>query len=173
MPRNIEIKARISDLAALRARAASVATAAPIIIDQVDAFFDAPLARLKVRAFSDGSGELIAYRRADRHGPKESVYSRTACGDAAGLAAALAAALPLRGRVVKRRELFMAGRTRIHLDDVEGLGTFLELEVVLRDGEAAADGEREACELMRALGVDARDLVPDAYIDLLARKAGV
>jgi adenylate cyclase class IV len=65
----------------------------------------------------------------------------------------------------------LVGRTRIHLDEVERLGTFIELEVVLRDDEPVHVGEREAHELMEALGISAAALVPDAYIDLLERAA--
>jgi predicted adenylyl cyclase CyaB len=61
----------------------------------------------------------------------------------------------------------MAGRTRIHLDEVTGLGSFLELEVVLADGEDAAAGESEAHDLMARLGVAPTDLVEGAYLDLM------
>ena len=81
--------------------------------------------------------------------------------------AVLAAALPVRGVVRKRRELLLCGRTRIHLDRVEGLGEFLELEVVLAEGEDLAAGEAEARALMARLEVDPGDLVTGAYMDLL------
>jgi len=61
----------------------------------------------------------------------------------------------------------MIGRSRIHLDEVHGLGTFLEIEVVLADGEAAVEGERVARELMAAFGIPESALVACAYIDLL------
>ncbi|KAG0899736.1 hypothetical protein G6F32_017347 [Rhizopus arrhizus] len=64
----------------------------------------------------------------------------------------------------------MAGRTRIHLDRVEGLGEFLELEVVLRDGESAAAGMEEARTLMDGLGVAPTQLRAGAYLDLLASR---
>ena len=89
------------------------------------------------------------------------------CPDAQQLVQALGAVLPVRGRVVKRRELLLAGRTRIHLDQVEHLGSFVELEVVLREDENAAAGEREARELLDALGIPFDALVSEAYIDLL------
>ena len=76
------------------------------------------------------------------------------------------------GRVQKRRALFLAGRTRIHLDEVEGLGHFLELEVVLKDGEASDAGVEEAHGLMAKLGVDRSQLLEEAYVDLLAKGGG-
>ena len=70
--------------------------------------------------------------------------------------------------VRKARHLYIAGRTRIHLDRVEGLGDFLELEVVLAEEDSIKDGEAEAQKLMEPLRVLPEDLVPDAYADLLA-----
>jgi len=79
----------------------------------------------------------------------------------------LGQALGAAGRVRKERTLYLIGRTRVHLDRVEGLGDFLELEVVLADGEAEASGLAEARRLMAALGVDEAALVAGAYVDLL------
>jgi len=165
--RNVEIKARIPDLRAIRAKAASLSSAGPEVIDQTDTFFGVPSGRLKVREFSDGSGEMIAYQRANEQGPKESVYTRVRCEAAKDLVRALASVMPVRGVVVKRRELFLVGRTRIHLDEVEHLGSFAELEVVLAEGDSVVDGRREAEELLDALGIPGAALVPEAYIDLL------
>ena len=169
--RNVEIKARVADPGALRARVAAAATARPVIIGQRDTFFAVAHGRLKLRRFDDGSGELIFYERDDTTGPKTSTYSRSVCPDAAAVEAVLAHALGVRGVVEKRRELFMIGRTRVHLDDVRGLGHFVELEVVLDPSEAAAEGEREAHALLATLGVPAPALLAPAYIDLLERRA--
>jgi predicted adenylyl cyclase CyaB len=73
------------------------------------------------------------------------------------------------GRVKKHRKLFLVGRTRVHLDEVEGLGHFLELEVVLADDEPAEAGVREARGLMEKLDIKPHQLIEDAYVDLLAR----
>jgi predicted adenylyl cyclase CyaB len=167
--RNIEIKARVADPAVLRARVVDLATAAPVNIGQRDTFFNVARGRLKLRRFDDGSGELIFYERDNTTGPKTSRYSKSSCADATEMGAVLARALGVRGVVEKRRELFMLGRTRVHLDEVRGLGHFLELEVVLRDGEPVADGEREAHDLLAKLGVPAASLVAPAYIDLLEK----
>lgn len=63
----------------------------------------------------------------------------------------------------------MIGRTRVHLDDVKGLGHFLELEVVLNEGEPAEAGIEEAHALMAQLGIAPAQLIEEAYVDLLAR----
>lgn len=174
MARNIEIKASVPDLAPVRSRATAIATAPVAFIEQVDTFF-VPGAggdhnRLKVREFADGSGELIAYSRPDQKGPKTSTYLRSPCADASLLVEVLSAALPVRGVVSKRRELWLVGRTRIHLDEVEQLGTFVELEVVLADGESTEAGEREAHALLTLLGIPTSALIAGAYVDLLERR---
>jgi adenylate cyclase len=168
MPRNIEIKARIDDFDATRRRAAEIADEGPIEIAQDDTFFPCNAGRLKLRVLAEDRGELIFYRRADETGPKESSYRICPTAAPEVLRETLAAAYGTAGRVRKRRTLFLAGRTRIHLDEVEGLGDFLELEVVLEEGEPAERGGDEAHRLMDALGVDRSRLVSGAYVDLLA-----
>ncbi|MBK7672594.1 MAG: class IV adenylate cyclase [bacterium] len=170
MPRNIEIKARLGSGPALddvEARAVALATNGPHEIIQDDTFFRCDSGRLKLRAFAGGHGELIYYRRADAAGPKESFYTIAPVEDPDALRRALTLALGTIGRVRKRRTLYLVGRTRVHLDRVEGLGEFLELEVVLRDDETAEVGEAEAHVLMGELGIVPAQLIEGAYLDLL------
>lgn len=167
MPRNIEIKARIDDFDNLQRLARALADGEPEPIAQDDTFFPCPNGRLKLRVFADGRGELIAYDRADVEGPKPSDYSITAVDDPDALRGTLARALGLGGRVVKQRTLLRVGRTRIHLDRVDGLGDFLELEVVLRDREREEDGIVIAHDLLARLQIDRVQLVRCAYVDLL------
>lgn len=168
--RNVEIKARVADLAAIERRAAALADEGPEDLSQDDTFFRCDSGRLKLRQLAPDRGELIHYRRPDQDGPKLSRFTIVPTRDPASLRALLADALGVAGRVRKQRRLYLAGRTRIHLDRVEGLGDFVELEVVLGPGDTVADGEAEARHLMQALGVDAGDLVRGAYVDLLAGK---
>jgi predicted adenylyl cyclase CyaB len=167
MSRNIEIKARIPELSAIRVKAASLASGSAEMINQTDTFFVVPRGRLKVRAFADGSGEVISYDRPNRRGPKESIYQRVACENARVLSQALASVLAVRGVVTKQREVFHVGRTRVHLDQVNGLGCFVELEVVLAPGESVAQGHRDAHDLLRSLEIPDGALVSEAYIDLI------
>ena len=167
MARNIEIKARVADLAKTAAAASHLATQGPVDIHQDDSFFPCPNGRLKLRAFADGTGELIFYRRADQAGPKESFYLRSVTSEPDTLREALTLAYGTAGRVVKHRVLYIAGRTRIHLDEVRGLGSFVELEVVLNEGESADAGALEAQQLMRQLSIGPEQLIEAAYVDLL------
>ena len=169
MARNIEIKARIPDIIVMAAKVAAVATEGPIEIPQDDTFFPCAAGRLKLRQFSADRGELIYYRRADQGGPKESFYLLSPTTSPDTLRESLAAAYGVAGRVRKERTLYLIGRTRVDLDRVEDLGEFLELEVVLADGESADSGTRDAHALMQALGIGAAQLIDVAYVDLLAR----
>jgi len=172
MARNIEIKAWVDDMDTLAARAAAIADSGPTLIAQDDTFFRCPTAgdRLKLRAFGDGTGELIFYRRGDHAGPKESFYLLSPTASPDTLREALTLAHGQAGRVRKQRTLFLVGRTRVHLDRVEGLGELMELEVVLDEGESAQAGVQEAHALMARLGIEAARLVEGAYVDLLRAK---
>jgi predicted adenylyl cyclase CyaB len=167
MATNIEIKAEIKDLKKLRALVEELSDVPGVTIAQEDTFFHAPRGRLKLRTLSPEHGELIYYEREDASGPKPSNYLVYATNDPNSLKATLSASLGVRGIVRKRRTLYQMGQTRIHLDEVEGLGTFLELEVVLGPGQGEHEGATISAELMAQLGIRKADLVEVAYIDLL------
>ena len=174
MPRNVEIKACVASLDALDAvekRAVARSTVPVFSLEQDDTFFNAAQGRLKLRVERrDGGpleGVLIAYQRPDQAGPKLSRYVITRTDDPDGLRAALTQACGQAGRVVKSRRVVLVGRTRVHLDQVQGLGPFVELEVVLRDDEAVSAGEAEATELLAAIGISTKDRLEPAYLDLL------
>ncbi|PLZ02003.1 adenylate cyclase [Burkholderia sp. WAC0059] len=168
MARNIEIKAHAREFDILRERAARLSPDAPLIFRQQDFFYDVPRGRLKLRQFDDGTpAELIFYLRDDLDGPKASYYTRSPVTNAEAMHSLLATALTTRGIVSKERHVYLAGRTRIHLDRVDGLGDFVELEVLLSPDDDEEGGEAEAHAMFAKLGVDASDLVAVAYVDLL------
>jgi predicted adenylyl cyclase CyaB len=167
MARNIEIKARIENVALLTPKVAALASEGPLEIAQDDTFFKCASGRLKLRAFSNDGGELIFYRRGTQAGPKESFYLRSPTSSPETLRESLSLAYGQIGRIRKYRTLFLVGRTRVHLDRVEDLGHFLELEVVLVGDESAESGIHEASELMDRLGITPEQLIDGAYLDLL------
>jgi predicted adenylyl cyclase CyaB len=169
MPTNIEIKARVHDLNGLRTRAEALSDTPVQVIPQEDTFFHTPKGRLKLRRLQPDLAQLVFYERPDQDGPKRSNYHIFETSDPQGLQTALRLALGVRGVVRKTRYLYLAGQTRIHLDDVEGLGQFMELEVVLRDGQSDAEGQAIAEDLMTRLGVRQEDLLEGAYMDLLEK----
>jgi predicted adenylyl cyclase CyaB len=175
MATNVEIKATVQDFAAVKSKAENLCGGPGEVINQEDTFFFAPKGRLKLRiiAGKDGrsrKGQLIHYHRTDAAGPKRSDYIIFETGEPDILKEVLGGALGLRGVVRKQRRLYWVGQTRIHLDQVEGLGSFLELEVVLRPDQPADEGEAIAIDLMYQLGIDQGSLIENAYIDLLEER---
>lgn len=169
MPANIEIKARIDDLETIKGHSTALSDQPVEVIVQEDTFFNIPNERLKLRCLAPDLGYLIYYARPDRNGPKRSDYQLVETHEPEKLKAVLSLALGVRGVVKKTRTLYMVGQTRIHVDDVEGLGQFLELEVVLREDQTDAEGQAIARDLMSRLGIREDALVEGAYIDLIER----
>ena len=167
MPANIEIKARVRDFPGLKRRAEALADSPLEVIPQEDTFFIVPKGRLKLRLLAPDRAQLVFYERPDRDGPKRSDYFIFNTDDPENLKTALKLALGIRGVVKKTRYLYRVGQTRVHLDDVEGLGQFMELEVVLRDGQSDREGQAIADGLMKKLGIESTDLIEGAYMDLL------
>ena len=168
MPSNIEIKARARDFQSIRSRAEALSDTPVQVIPQEDTFFAVGQGRLKLRVRRGSEpAQLIYYERPDQDGPKRSDYQIFETHDSDGLKQTLARALGIRGVVRKTRYLYLVGQTRVHLDDVDGLGQFMELEVVMRPGQPDAEGQAIAQDLMSKLGVAPSDLLEGAYMDLL------
>jgi predicted adenylyl cyclase CyaB len=165
--RNIEIKCRCRNLEEVHRRALAIGAREAGLLEQRDTFFGGSRARLKLRELGAGRAELISYQRPDVAGPRASAYRVAPVAHAAELAAVLEQALGTAGGVAKRRTLLLLRSTRIHLDVVEGLGTFVELETVL-SGQPDEDGERELAEIAAALGLEKTDQVASPYVDLLS-----
>lgn len=171
MATNIEIKAYVHDPERLRRLAEGLSDTPALVIHQRDVFLNTERGRLKLRITSDHDGYLVYYERANVSGPRPSEYYLSQTREPASLEQVLTRAFGIRGTVVKVRTLFMVGNTRIHLDQVEGLGHYCELEVVLTEGQSAAEGQAIAEDLMRRLEIQQQDLVNVAYMDLLEQRA--
>lgn len=132
---------------------------------QTDHYVAVPHGRLKLRIIEGQGAQLIAYDRPESDPQRQSRFRITPVSDPGGLLAVLSAALDLRGSVIKRRRLFLWNECRIHLDEVEGLGAFLEFEVRSR-GDAADDAARMQ-RLMTAFGLRDSDGLQASYSDML------
>jgi predicted adenylyl cyclase CyaB len=169
---NVEIKARCADLAALRARVSAIATGYQGLDRQVDTYFRTAAGRLKLRQSSLGGGQLVPYLRPDGHGERRADYAVIAIPEPQACLRLLAAILGVHRVVRKQREIFLVGNVRVHLDRVDGLGDFLELEAVFDGSPAAEAGEREKVQkLLAELGVRDGDLVPTSYEALIPEPA--
>jgi adenylate cyclase class IV len=172
MPTNIEIKARVRNPTSLRDRLESLSDTPEEVLEQVDTFFRTDFGRLKLRHERPDFGVLIDYERANHLGPRPSRYTMAETADPEALRAILSRALGTLGNVRKVRHLYRRDRTRLHLDAVEGLGWFLEIEVVLGPGDSPEQGRAVAEELMVLLEIAPGDLVELAYFDLLGTRDG-
>jgi homotetrameric cytidine deaminase len=174
--RNVELKARDPDPARSLERALAMGAEDRGEIRQRDTYFVGARGRLKLREQETGGSplwdELIEYSRPDSIDARASSYRRVPVADAAPLLEALDAAYGTLGTVTKRRRLLLWEGVRIHLDEVEGLGSYLELEAVA-DADSDLSGERDKVERLReALGIADEDLVATSYSDLLLSPAG-
>jgi predicted adenylyl cyclase CyaB len=166
--RNVEIKARARDYQKQKQIAQSLSKREEEIQYQKDIFFKVPTGRLKLRLFANHTGVLIQYHRKDAMGPTESQYQIVHTDDPDRLKLVLTNALGVRAVVRKERRLYIVGQTRIHIDRVESLGDFIELEVVLKQDEPLDHGVAIADELMLKLEIQADDLIETAYVDLIS-----
>jgi predicted adenylyl cyclase CyaB len=164
--KNIEIKARINDYEKVKKLVEELCPTPVQTEQQEDTFFNTPKGRLKLRE-SNHTSSLIYYDRKDSLEPSQSDIAISFTKDSDTLKSVLVKSNGIRGIVKKRRILYEFGQTRIHLDDVKGLGKFLELEVVLKPDQTLKDGETIAYELMDKFGIQKNDLIDVAYIDLI------
>jgi predicted adenylyl cyclase CyaB len=170
MATNIEIKARLTNPPRTRELAEQISSATMEKLEQRDTFFACNGGRLKLREFSVDHGELIFYRRENVGGTKQSDYLISHTDAPESLRSLLQEALGAKQVVTKTRLLYRVGQTRIHLDEVVGLGSFLELEVVLREGQSLAEGHEIARRLMDILEIERDQLIDCAYADLMEQK---
>jgi homotetrameric cytidine deaminase len=165
---NVEIKARDPDPQGTEARCRALGAVDQGVLEQRDTYFAGRHGRLKLREDTGSGAELIAYRRPDTTQAEQSAFIRAAAEDPSALREALDAALGETVVVVKRRHLFVWEHVRIHLDDVEGLGTFIELEAMVGPGLNAPDEAAEKVARLRSeLAIADDALVAVGYSDLL------
>jgi predicted adenylyl cyclase CyaB len=168
MASNIEIKARAKDWDTQKKLAASISESKVQRLVQEDVFFNVTVGRLKLRILGPDNGELIYYERPDTSAAKTCNYWVSPTAKPPTLLETLTKALGVRGIVKKKRQLYLSGQMRIHLDEVERLGRYIELEYVMKPDELAKNGEKEVQRFLRHLGIEKEDIVGSAYIDLIA-----
>ncbi len=168
MPTNLELKARCADLALARERARAVATRWLGVDEQIDTYFRTASGRFKLRESSLSGAQLVPYLRPDAPLARRSEYVVIPVPEPGRTKALLSELLGVHRVVRKRREIALYQNVRIHLDRVEGLGDFVELEAVW-DGAAAGEAEqREKVAFLREqLGIRETDLVAASYEGLL------
>ena len=165
--RNVELKSRDPDPARTLELALALGASDAGEIVQRDTYFGASRARVKLREQTPGDDELIAYRRPDDDQARVSEYLRVAVPDAAALREALDTAYGTRVVVAKTRRLLLWEDVRIHLDEVEGLGSYMELEALVPQEADLEPAREKVARLRRELQIDDANLVASSYSDLL------
>jgi adenylate cyclase class IV len=161
------MKSRLADLAAARATAERLGARFEWSDEQVDRYYELDGSRrLKLRTCGRAPAELIRYDRPEREGVRTSAYEVLPVRDAEAHACLVPKTPPL-VTVRKRRELWLVDNVRIHLDTVDGLGTFLELEAVVDECHDDAVCRAQVATLMTALGVSVADAIRASYAELL------
>ena len=163
---NVELKAVDPDPQATVARCLALGATDRGELRQTDTYFLARRGRLKLRT-DESAAELIAYRRRDHPEATESAYVLAPVSEPAAVAEALDAALGTTVVVSKRRRLFLWEGVRIHLDEVDGLGSFVEFEAVLPDAGDAETARGKVARLRAELGIEDAALISAGYADLL------
>ncbi|SRR5713101_667519 len=167
MPVNVEIKAKCSDFNALRTILQSKNADFRGTDHQVDTYFNVPFGRLKLR---EGNIEncLIYYTRENKAGPKESRVMLLETMPHSKLKEILVSALGVKVVVEKRREIYFHENVKFHLDTVEGLGTFVEIEAIDTDGTIGPEKLLQQCQYFTELfRIPHSDLISGSYSDLV------
>lgn len=171
MARNVEFKARVPDLESVARKADRIGDAPGERLRQRDTYYRVPHGRAKLRQITTEDGastsELIVYSRPDEARARVSRYLRLVPIQDAAPEEILGDVMDVVGVVSKERVVVMVGQTRIHLDRVDGLGDFVELEVVLKPDQSEAEGRKVAHDLMGVLGLASDMIESVSYIDLL------
>ena len=178
MRRNLEFKVRCESLDALDPRLANLNATPHKVMHQVDTYFHVPTLRhsaisetcerrLKLREITEtGESWLIYYERPNEHSSRFSQYRLCEIAEPAVLKSTLAAALGIKTIVRKRRQVWMFNNTRIHLDTVESLGRFVELETVFQ-GQAEAEAVEEHQHVKTTLDLEMAEPIAGSYSDLI------
>lgn len=165
---NIEMKARCEDLGEFRARCEALGAEAGEPERQIDTYFHAASGRLTLRETLESGAVLIHYIRDDVAGPRECHYDLYPVEDPEGLKAMLTNALGISVVVVKRRQTFVLGDVRIHLDKVQGLGGFVELHGTVEESKELPLAADEVQGVQQTLQIDPASLVKESYAALVA-----
>ena len=166
--RNIELKASLPSLADATITCATIEAHFEQDIHQIDTYFVVANGRLKLRECSPGNCELIHYHRADVADTKASEYSIVVVDPS--IKEQLSEALGQLIVVDKVRALWLWENVRIHLDTVEGLGTFIEFEAVLSDEYDDADGHQKLGWLQEQFNIRPEHVIDVSYSDLMLVK---
>lgn len=166
--KNIELKVSVNDFSALIQKLTALGVEHQDVLHQKDTYFHAKRGRLKLREINDAEFVLIYYERPNKDESKISTYEIVECDaeSAQKIKSILTKVLGIKIVVEKERSLWIYKNTRIHLDTVQGLGHFLELETVV-NAAPLADAKREHLHVIESLNLSLYDKQSASYSDML------
>lgn len=162
----MEIKAKARSWNQQLAQAAKLSSSRELL-SQEDVFFLVTRGRLKLRKFNNGEAQLIFYQRSNQKDPKLSGYEIVPVDNPSGMENLLDKSLGKQQVIRKDGTVFMCGQTRIHFDEVEDLGEFIELEVVMKPDQSEEEAKTIAQKIMEKLGIQSEDLIENSYADMV------
>jgi predicted adenylyl cyclase CyaB len=164
---NFEVKTRISNFEEILKKIQNIGAVYKETMSQIDYYFKIGIEKEKIREINHHTMSLISYKRLEKGGRKDSNY------DIKTLSLKQKKTLlehkPLLCLVDKTRQLWMYKNTRIHIDNVVGLGNFMELETVVKD-ISKNQGLNEFKEVVKKLEIDLEETEPFSYSDLILNK---
>jgi predicted adenylyl cyclase CyaB len=164
---NFELKTKISNCAEILERIKNIGAIYKETMNQIDYYFQIGTEKEKIREINHHTISLISYKRSEKNGRKDSNYVIKEISQEQK--ESLLKEKPLLCLVDKNRQLWMYKNTRIHIDNVVGLGNFMELETVVKD-ISKNQGLNEFKEVVKKLEIDLEETEPFSYSDLILNK---
>lgn len=164
---NVEIKARCTDPSFIRNYLISNKAEFKGTDEQTDTYFNVSNGRLKLRE-GNIENNLIWYERKNQAGPKDSHFILTKVEDIKGLKDSLIKANGIKIVVRKRREIYYIKNVKFHIDEVPGLGSFVEIEAGNKLADLSQQQLKEQCDFyLKEFGIKEKDLIEVSYSDML------
>lgn len=160
---NIEIKSHYPDLAQAHAIATQIGARYLGQDHQIDTYFKVPTGRFKLRESSMSGAILVPYIRDDLSGPKKSSYTLLKASDPALAKELLSQILGVETVVEKKRDIYLVENVRVHLDQVQGLGQFLEFEAVYSEQDDEAHEYEKVRTLIKTFQIPETNLLQGSY----------
>lgn len=166
---NVEIKAIVNDPSFVRNYLVNHSAAFKGTDEQTDTYFNVNAGRLKLRE-GNIENNLIFYNRTNQAGPKSSHFNLIKIDDANGLKEILERSCGIKMIVRKKRDIYYIDNVKFHIDEVPGLGSFIEIEAgnILAD-KLEAELLDQCNYYLKELGIKEADLIAESYSDLLMK----
>ena len=164
---NVEIKARCTNPENIRRYLLTNEAEFKGVDKQSDTYFNVPNGRLKLRE-GNIENNLIFYERTNQSGPKNSHFNLVKVEDARGLKEVLTKSNGVKVVVKKKREIYYISNVKFHIDEVPGLGSFVEIEAGNVFVDLSQKELKDQCNFyLKEFEIKPEDLIEVSYSDML------